>query len=604
MQDSYINHGIQGINPFRSGEQRTNCPECPSRMPYKHQHSRNDKDLAVNTDKGTWLCHRCGWSGALRKESIIERPTFKPILSRAKPIEDKNMKYFESRGITKSVVERNNITKDKVFMPAVNAEVPVICFNYYVGDDLVNIKFRDLQKNFSQVKGGAKVFYKLNDLESQTECIITEGEFDALSFEVAGYKNAISVPEGGINPNVKNIQTKLDFLDNCADYFDSIKKIYLATDADAPGVRLQEELARRLGKSRCYIVKYPEGCKDANEVLVKFGKNALIACINSAEPYPIKGLKTANDRRENIMDIYENGYPNGARTGWELFDSHLQFFDSFLTVITGIPSHGKSNFLDNLMLRLAVKNGWKFAVFSPENGKIDIHVHRLAEILIGKPFLPNYNNQMTRDELLTALNWISNNILFIEPDNEEFTLSNILDIAKYCVIRYGIKGLVIDPWNTILHEYKGQSETEYTKDILNKLTFFERNHGLHLFLVAHPSKMKKLKDGNKYEIPTLYDISGSANWYNKAEIGITIYREYSSDMNETKHTLVCIQKVKHKFIGRTGTIKFDFDLGNQRYFEQYKHKSGTLFELLDGKPIENDQNDIEYTAFDYPDVDF
>lgn len=597
MNDKYSNYGIQGINPYGAIEQRAKCPQCPNLMPYKHSNSSHSLDLAVNIAKNTWVCHRCGWSGSLRRNTdSSDIPTFQPIKSNAKPLEDKNLAYFEKRGITKAVVERNKITKDKIFMPSLKQEVPVICFNYFVGSDLVNIKYRDLNKNFAQAKGGAKVFFKINDIENQTECIITEGEFDALSYEVAGYNNAISVPEGGINQNVQNIQTKLDFLDNCAEYFKGIKKIYLATDTDAPGMRLREELARRLGKARCYIVRFPEDCKDANEVLVKHGKTALVNSITSAEPYPVKGIRYAYDRIDEINYLYENGYPEGAKSGWDIFDKHLTFFDSFLTVITGIPSHGKSNFLDNLMLRLAVKNGWKFGVFSPENGKIEIHIHRLVEILVGKPFLPNYGDRMTKDELLRALEWINSNIFFIQPDNEEFSLSNILDIASYLVTKHGIKGFIIDPWNTITHEYKNSSETEYTKDILNKLTFFERNHGLHLFLVAHPAKMKKKKDSDKYEIPTLYDISGSANWYNKAEIGITIYREFSKDMNETKHTLACIQKVKHRFIGKTGTVAFQFDATCQRYYENDNPEDGNLWNLL--------QNNPDYEQFEYNDPEF
>jgi len=567
-----------------------------SRKPYRHATSNRDKDLAVNADKGTWFCHRCGWAGSLKVKinsfNSENAPVYQPIKSTSKQLEEKNYRWFENRGITKEFIIRNKITQDKVYLPQTKQETPVICFNYYIADELVNIKYRDSEKNFMQVKNGAKVFYKINDLKDQSECIITEGEIDALSYEVAGYPNAISVPDGGINSNAKNIQTKLDYLDNCAEYFLNIKKVYLATDNDATGIRLREELARRLGKAKCYIVRFPDDCKDANEVLVKHGKDALINSITMAEPYPISGVRLAYDRIDEIFMLYRNGYPNGATTGWDAFDKHLRFHDSFLTVITGIPSHGKSNFLDNLMLRLAVKNGWKFGVFSPENGKIEIHVHRLAEILIGKPFLPNYGNRMTQDELIMALKWINENIFFIIPDNDEFSLTNILDASAYLVAKHGIKGLIIDPWNTIIHEYINLSETEYTKDILNRLIFFERNHGLHLFLVAHPAKMRKRKDSNQYEIPTLYDISGSANWYNKAEIGITIFREYSKDMNFTKQTVAVIQKVKHLFLGQTGTVSFQFDANCQRYYEAGNKEADNLWNILSNN--EQLSDDIDF----------
>lgn len=605
MPDSYTNHGIHGINPYGTKEQRTNCPRCPIDKPYQHSGSANSKDLAVNIDKSTWTCHRCGWSGGLSKElKEFNRPVFKAVQTKAVPLADKNMLFFESRGIPKEVVTRNKITKDNVYIPQKSSNEPVICFNYYVGDDIVNIKYRTTEKNFVQAKDASKVFYKLNDIEGQKEVIITEGEMDALSYEVAGYKNAVSVPEGGINPNVKNIVTKMLFVDNCLEYFENVTKIYLALDSDAPGVQMREELARRFGKGRCYIVNFPKDCKDANDVLMKHGKSGLVNSITCAEPYPIAGIHTVYDRYSEIKNIWEHGYPNGAKTGWEQLDNIIKFYDSILAVFTGIPSHGKSNFVDNLMLRLSVKDGWKWGVFSPENGKIEIHVHRLAEILIGKPFLPNYNGQMKLEELDMAIEWINEHIYFIEPDNEDFSLTKILECASYLVSKFGIKGLILDPWNTIIHEYAGKRETDYTGEVLNRLTFFERQHGLFLGIVAHPAKMKKDKSGSRYEVPTLYDISGSANWYNKAELGITVYREFSEDMNETKYTKVFVTKVKHRYMGKTGSVKFKYNPTCQRYDEFEKQTmSGGLINSIKSEPQEIFE-EIEYREYTNGELDF
>lgn len=560
--ENFNDYGIHGISMSGNEEQRVVCPECVRR-----KGNVREKDLAVNVEKGTWFCQsaNCGWKGGLRKERI---QTFAPVQSKAVPLVDNNYKFFEARGIPKSVVDRNRITKDKIFIQAKEKNEPVICFNYYVGDVLVNIKYRTVDKHFSQVKGGSKVFYKLNDTVGKTDCIITEGEMDALSFEVADYLNAISVPDGAVNPNVQNISTKLSYLDNNWDYFENMKKIYLATDSDAPGIRLREELARRLGKARCWIVKFPDDCKDANEVLMKHGKDVLKKCVENAELYPIEGIHYANEYTEEFNDLYDYGYPNGAKSGWTKFDEHIRFYDSCMTVITGVPSHGKSNFMDHLMVRLAVKNGWKFGVFSPENATPKIHMHRLAEILIGLPFIPGYSAQMTREDRDKARFFINDHFIFINPPDENFTMSNILELAAHAVLKHGIKGLILDPWNTIVHEYDNEKETDYTAKALNRLLHFERNHGLHLFIIAHPAKMRRRKDSMKYEIPALYDISGSAHWYNKAEVGITIWREFSEDNSKTLYNAAIVQKVKHKYMGRLGTVKFDFDAGSQRFYEK------------------------------------
>lgn len=567
MSAKFEDFGVYGIDKNKFGEQRTTCPKCSSTRKATH---KNIKCLSVNTDKGTWFCHHCGYSGGLFEKKDVKYFFPKPVSTNAISPTDKVYDWFTSRKITKEVINRNKITIEKVFLSQLGKEDWCICFNYYVGEILTNIKYRNSQKVFQQVKGGSKVFYKLNDLENQTDCIITEGEIDALSFEVAGFHNAVSVPDGGINPEVKQIQTKLDYLDNCSEYFKNMHRIYLATDSDAPGIRLREELARRLGKSRCWIVRYPNGCKDANDVLVKYGSNKLKDCINNAELYPIEGIHYANDRRDELKDLYDNGFPNGAKSGYSNLDELITFYGSQLTIITGIPSHGKSNFMDQLMIKLAINHNWRWGIFSPENSTIEIHLLRLIEILVGKPFLKDYNNRMTFDEVETARDFINDHTYFILPDNEEYRLERILEAASGLVLKHGIKGLILDPWNTLEHQYGSDSETIYTGKVLNQLKYFARIHDIHLFLVAHPRKMARKKDSKLFEVPTLYDISGSANWFNIADNGMVVYRQFSEDFTES-YPIVYVQKVKHKFIGKTGFAKFDFDVSCQRYIEKDRH---------------------------------
>ncbi len=564
MAQNFEDFGIYGIQSGYVGEQRTTCPKCSSTRQSSH---KNIKCLSVNADKGTWFCHHCGHSGGLFEKQNFRRFEPKPVKTNALSPTEKVYQWFESRKISKEVVDRNKITIEKVFLSQLEKEDTCICFNYFLGDMLVNIKYRNPQKVFQQVKSGSKVFYKLNDLENQTEAIITEGEVDALSFEVAGLINAVSVPDGGINPEVRQIQTKLDYLDNCSEYFKNMHRIYLATDSDAPGIRLREELARRLGKTRCWIVRYPKDCKDANEVLVKYGKAKLKECIEKSELYPIEGIHYANDRRDELKDLYDNGFPNGAKTGYSNLDELITFFGSQLTIVTGIPSHGKSNFMDQLMLNLAINHNWSWGIFSPENATIEIHLLRLCEILVGKPFLKDYNGRMSFDEMEGARDFINEHTYFILPDNEEYRLERILEAASGLVLKHGIKGLILDPWNTLEHQYGNDSETIYTGKVLNQLKYFARIHDIHLILVAHPRKMARKKDSKLFEVPTLYDISGSANWFNIADNGMVVYRQFSEDFTES-YPIVYIQKVKHKFIGKTGFAKFDFDISCQRYIEK------------------------------------
>ena len=178
---------------------------------------------------------------------------------------------------------------------------------------------------------------------------------------------------------------------------------------------------------------------------------------------------------------------------------------------------------------------------------------------------------MSFNEMESAREFINNHTYFILPDNEEYRLGRILEAASGLVLKHGIKGLILDPWNTLEHQYGNDSETIYTGKVLNQLKYFARIHDIHLILVAHPRKMARKKDSKLFEVPTLYDISGSANWFSIAENGMVVYRQFNEAMTES-YPIVYIQKVKHKFIGKTGFAKFDFDVSCQRYIERENKK--------------------------------
>lgn len=544
-----------GININKSvlGEQKTLCPVCSHKRKPEH---RQEKCLSVNSLKGTYHCHNCGWSGSIygKKETVIE------IEDNSPDLDETVINYFAERKITKAVLKRNKIgtyrRNDKIY----------IAFKYYFNNKLVNIKYRSLDKTFYQTKNGYSVFYKIDDiknLKNNDFVIITEGEIDALSFEVAGFYNVVSVPNGA---SASKNGIKMAYLDNTHELFKN-KIIYLATDNDAPGLSLREELARRFDKARCKIVEYPPECKDANDVLVLYGVEKLKEIIANAQDYPVEGAYAPNDFRDTIIDIYNRGIEDGVKVGIEGFDDLIKFYPKQLTAITGIPAHGKSNFLDFLSISLAKRNGWRFAIFSPEH-PTEIHLLRLLNIYLGKTILPNYPQRATLEEVNEGINFLNEYFNFIIPKNERFTLDNILKTASDLVLQKGINALIIDPWNTIEHQIGNETETVYTARVLNKIKMFARNKGLHVFIVAHPRKMAKKPNG-LYEVPTLYDISGSANWYNIVDNGICIYRNFNAKFEDI-YTTVFVQKVKHNFIGKVGYIKFTFNTLTQS-FELYNN---------------------------------
>jgi twinkle protein len=262
------------------------------------------------------------------------------------------------------------------------------------------------------------------------------------------------------------------------------------------------------------------------------------------------------DLLDEITSLHETKLTRGYSTGWDDLDEYFTVRPGEFTVITGMPSHGKSEWLDALCVNLVKKFNFRIPIFSPENHPLEMHLSKILEKLIGKPFWGQ--NKMTHEEMLEAIESISSNFAFIKPSETEFTPRDIADQASgYLVGIYDTmpKAMIIDPWNEMDHSRpSGLSETEYISRILTELRRFAREYKTHLFLVAHPMKMQKDKDGN-YPVPRPYDISGSAHWYNKADNCIAVWRDV---VNEPHMTQVHIQKVRFKATGKPGMVNLEY----------------------------------------------
>ena len=536
-----------------SGQVKTTCPKC--------SHERRKKTeacLSVNIDEGIWNCHNCGWKGYLKKQNdYMEKVYIRPKLKNNKSKYSKQLlDWFSNRGISEKTLLVNRISEGKEYMPQVSKETNTIQFNYFRDSQLVNVKYRDGAKNFKLVKDAEKIMYGLDDLVGSKWAIIVEGEMDKLAFYEAGYKNCVSVPNGASN-------LKMEYL---KDFPDNLEKVYIAVDNDEPGKKLEEEISRRIGRDICYRVSYPEDCKDINDVLVKHKNKGVTDCIDTSKIYPLEGVLGVDSFDVDIDNLYETGLQRGVTIGHPAFDKLFSFASSQLTVITGVPTHGKSNFLEHVCMRLSAQHGWKFGVFSPEHFPLQLHFSVLAEKFTGKSFrkITQYQ-RMTKTELQYAKNFISNHYHWIRPDGDVFTIDAILESAKALIKRHGINALIIDPYNKIQSNIGSGSETNYINEFLTKLTIFKQKYDIHIFLVAHPRKMNKRDDG-LYEVPTLYDVAGSANFYNQVDNGMTVYRDFKNQA-----TSVYIQKIKFRHIGELGECQFKYNLQNGRYSELGEH---------------------------------
>lgn len=544
-------------------------------------HSEKTPSFVVSPVKGIYKCFGCGKSGDaiafvmehqrisyidaiqyLAKKYNIEVEAFskkefvKPV-ARLEKLGDRLLTWFETeRKISNNTLLRFGITESKEWMPDIKTETTVACFNYYRDETLVNIKFRGPKKSFKLAKDAELIFYNLDSIKGKRECIIVEGEIGCMSMYESGFYNVVSVPNGAAAGSLK-----LEYLDNCYEYFAGMEKVILAVDADASGSKLRDELARRLGLEKCYQVRFPEGCKDANDVLVKLGAEALKDVIDSAVQWPIAGIVEMESIYADMVEYYENGYPQGYKARIQEFDEMLSFYPGQLTVVTGIPGSGKSEFVDLIMTSLSRFHGFNWAVCSFETPPA-FHATKLAEKFTNKSFSFRKDpaHRIDAREFEYSVSMIDKHFHFINMSLVDVTMDGLLAKAEELVKRKGITGLLFDPWNCIEAKYGNESETKYVLTCLNKLINFLDKYKVHCILVAHPTKLQKNKQTNKYNVPTMYDISGSAHFFNRTHNGISVYRDF-----ETGIVDIYVQKVKWSWLGKIGFCSFNFNTLTREY---------------------------------------
>jgi twinkle protein len=462
--------------------------------------------------------------------------------------------YFENRGISNNTLLRFKVTQANEWMPDTQTEIPVVCFNYFRDDELVNIKFRGRNKSFKLVKNAELIFYNLDAIKDDDTAVIVEGEIDCMSMYEAGIYNCVSVPNGAGNHN-------LTYIDNCINHLIDKKYIVIAVDNDDAGNKLKDELIRRLDIERCFYIEYPEGCKDANDILLKHGKEYLKSLVTNAKPFPIKGIVDSDELLQSIDDIYLNGYPKGIKVGIEGFDNYFSLLEGLFTVVTGIPGSGKSEFIDLIMAKTALNHSWKWGIISFENTPPVFHATKIIEKLSGKAFdfRVNPNHRVSSYELEMYKGYLSEMFFFINTQDTDVTLEGLLKKIALLVMRKGIKGVLIDPWNYIEHKIENnETETQYISRALTIIRKAAIKLGIHIIVVAHPTKLGKTN--NKYDVPTLYNISGSAHFFNKTDNGFTVYRDFN-----TNEVTVHIQKIRFSFLGKLGAVKYNYNTFTRQY---------------------------------------
>jgi twinkle protein len=540
----YEDYNIQVPYNKTTGEVQTTCPSCSH-----ERKKKTDKCLSVNLDKQTWFCHHCSYKGALGK--IVKTEYKVPQWANKTQLSNDVVRYFESRKISQPTLLKYKITEGLEWMPKSAKEINTIQFNYFRDSQLVNVKYRGKDKEFKLFKDGELILYNLDNVHENTNVLfIVEGEIDCLTFLECGILNVVSVPNGAnLNSN------KMDYISNSWDKISHVKKFVIAVDNDSAGLQLRKDLSNRLGLHKCAYLEF-DGCKDANDFYKLNDINTFRKAAENIKEFPLEGVFTIQDIYRDLDNMYEYGLPKGISTG--IHDFKLQFVKGYITTITGIPGHGKSDFLDFICLKLLKHGGWRGCFYSPENKPTELHVSKMIRKMTGKPW-EGYG-KVTPDEIANACSVLNENIWFVKPE-KEFTIDTMLDRIKQLKDKHGIDYFVIDAWNKLEQKRGGKSETDFVGETLDKIGVFCEAENIHAFLVVHPAKMSKQKDSNKYQVPGLYDCSGSSHFNNKTDNGITIYRDF-----ETELTHIIVTKVKFSHWGQTGETTMNYDVPSGRYY--------------------------------------
>jgi len=542
-----------------TGKIKTQCPKCSNT-----RKNKRDKCLSVDLDQGLFNCHNCGWAGTTKfekKKEFIRPQAIKVNLT------ERIVNWFSTRGITEPTLIHWKIGESLEYIPQVGKKRRAVNFNYYRENELVNVKYRDSEKNFKMVSGAELIFYGLDNIKTMEKIYIVEGEMDALSLHEAGIYSVCSVPNGASKGN-----QRLEYLDNCFEYFKDKTEIILCTDNDNPGIELRNELARRFGAYRCKYVDFGD-FKDANEILTSKGAETLRNVIKTAKNFPLEGVLNINDIWDNVLNYNENGVKNYS-IGLPGSDNYFKMSFGEWTVVTGIPNSGKSDVMDQICCNLATKYDMRCAMFAPESFPYEGHIKRIANKLNET----NCNSQ----QLNQTKDFIQDHFFWIKIDLENLTLKGILNSFKELVFQKGINVFVIDPWNMLDHS--AQRDHSYIGKALSEITQFCQQTNTHLFLVAHPRKIES--DNGSYKKPTLYDISGSADFFNKAYNGLIVFRcigqktQYNSDIVK-----MYVEKVKRKENGQLGDFDIAPDFNNGGIYKNIDLASKKFEVITDNLPF-------------------
>ncbi len=465
---------------------------------------------------------------------------------------DRHRDWVDSRGISAELAEKFGLTTTR------DGSGFWLTVPYIENGKVVNHKYRMTSEKRHRMDEGSPLTLWNVDVLSSPEVlsgapvIITEGEWDALAAIQSGLHYVVSVTNGAPASRTAEPENakRYEWVYRHLDALDKVSTFILATDGDAAGQNLASDIIALLGAERCRFVTYPEHCKDLNDVVMHHGHQAVVQIINSARPVPIQGIYT-------VDDFPEKGEVTAWPVGIEPLEGMMSIVPGTLTVFTGYANMGKSTVMNSVVANLlSVNIPCIVASFETDVKPILIDSLKCCLMRCPKGDLASKDDREAMGVIRENLRIITQNV----DEEDEMTLERFLEFCRIGVVRDGVKFILLDPWNELEHKRgRNETETDYISRALRAIKRFAKQYDVAFWIVAHPTKPEL---GSK-SAPKLYSISGSANWANKADYGLTYHRPKP---DENKAELI-VSKVRMGLPGKKGSVFVTYDFRTSEFKE-------------------------------------
>jgi twinkle protein len=541
------------VHGIKQGATKSTCPECSH-----NRKKATDKCMSVFWDTGLGQCNHCGARVQLhtyKAKQILKKYTI-PEETPKKDISPKALKYFKDlRAISEATLNHLGIQTSTRMMPKAKAVIEVIEFRYYSNGSLVNIKYRGANKDFMFIPNAKVIPYNIDSIIGSDIIYIVEGEVDCASLIECGIYSVFSVPNGFTLPRKDGTSTiNLSYLDDYVDLIEKCEKVIIATDNDIAGQEGKDELIRRIGAEKCYTVDFGI-YKDANECLVALGKDKTREILENHIPIPLDKVMTISDTWDSLKDFWKNGDKKGFTVGLREMDAVCSFAFSQYTLLVSAANSGKSEKLDDIVIRLNQRYDLKAAFCSPENDPV-LHHNKWVMKLFGR--MPNALD-IDSEQLENVKEYIDQNFFSVVDTGDLITtLAKFKELYK----RKGVKIFVLDPFNRVrLKDSKRSDVNEYTELYHAELDKFVKETNSHLFLALHPVKIKPKDDGKTFPIPSAYESKGGGEHFDMSYNILGMARDFERNCVNFR-----ILKWKYSHLGSVGEEWTEaWNINNGRY---------------------------------------